>query len=169
MTSPPAADPLPEPSSGARARRGPARAAVGAVGAVCAGLAVLCACQKPTPLATVTSGRDSVHTETACYGADRPVPTARLRKCLRGRHTTLRVDPDAVVRFGVEPEIADRGWRVLLNGRPLTDVSHKTYRLVPASVFFVRPHGFADRSTASVLEGTGRSFTGLWSFTFRRA
>jgi hypothetical protein len=143
---------------------------MGALGAVCASLAVLCACQKPTPLVTVTSGRDSVHSQTACYDDGRRVPVSRLRTCLRGRHfTALKVDPDALVHFGVDPVIADRGWTILLNGRPLTDRSHNTYRTVPAGVFFSRSLGATGRSTlASVLEGNGTRLTGLWSFTLQR-
>ena len=38
-----------------------------ALGAVSAGLLVLSACDKPTPLATVTVGDNSVHTEASCY------------------------------------------------------------------------------------------------------
>ncbi|WP_255948736.1 DUF2771 domain-containing protein [Streptomyces odontomachi] len=144
-------------------------ARLGTFGAVCAGLAVLSGCQKPTPLVTVTSGRDSVHAETDCYDDGRQLPTSALERCLRGRHKTLGVDPDAIVRFGVDPVVADRGWAILLNGRPLSDVSHKTYRTIPASVFFDRQYGATGpASTASVLEGSGRKFTGLWSFTFTR-
>jgi hypothetical protein len=144
------------------------------VGTVCAGLAVLTGCDKPTPLATVTSGEDSVHTEARCYHHGKGIPAPELQACTQGdtygkKPTPLRVDPDAIVRFGVDPEIADTGWAILLAGRPLSDISHKTYRTIPASVFFDPQYGAGGSRTAvSLVEGHGSTATGLWSFLFTK-
>ncbi len=140
------------------------------VGTVCASLAVLAGCEKPTPLATVTTGEDSVHTQADCYNDGNAISTDDLQSCLRNKNaTTLKVDPDAIVRFGVDPDIADQGWAILLNGQPLTDRSGKTYRTIPGSVFFNPQYGATGASTTvSILEGNGSKATGLWSFRFTK-
>ena len=59
------------------------RRALAAAGAVSAGVLVLSACDKPTPLATVTVGTSSVHSEATCGGeSGETVKTADLPKCL---------------------------------------------------------------------------------------
>ncbi|GHH69083.1 hypothetical protein GCM10018793_01000 [Streptomyces sulfonofaciens] len=188
MTSPPPAEPrpprAPHPAPSAHQDRRhhqdhqdhqhrPGRAARTASAActLCAALLALSGCDKPTPLATVTVGEDSVHTEAACYNDGRPVPAADFERCLRETdHHRIGVDPDATVRFGVDPQIADRGWVILLNGRALTGTSGKTYRTVPGSVFFDPQFGARGGSaTVSVLEGSGSRPIGLWSFTFEQS
>ena len=47
-----------------RSRR---RRVVAAAGAVSAGLLVLSACDKPSPIATITVGTNSVNSEATCY------------------------------------------------------------------------------------------------------
>lgn len=162
MTSQPAA--VPHSKSGTAGRR----RTVVALGAVCAGLLSLSACDKPTPLATVTVGDDSVHSEAACYNDGKRLTSEDARKCLKDTSMkTIKVDPDATVRFGVDPEIADKGWTILLNNNPLTDASKKTYRQIPASVFFSQQYGASGGSTTvSVVEGSSNETTGLWSFKF---
>src|ERR671920_405962 len=93
------------------------RRAVAAAGAVSAGLLVLSACDKPTPLATVTVGSSSVSEEATCGGADDTLKAADVSKCLKNTDVaSISVDPDETVRFGVEPDIADKGWTILMNG-----------------------------------------------------
>jgi hypothetical protein len=145
------------------------RRAFAAVGAVSAGLLALSACDKPTPLATVTVGKNSVSSETDCYKDGKEVPTATLAKCLKSKDIkSIKVDPDETVRFGVDPDIADKGWTILLNGQPLTDASKKTYRTIPGSVFFNREYGASGSSTLVSIKEGDKAVTGLWSFKLKK-
>ncbi|MFI1731398.1 DUF2771 domain-containing protein [Streptomyces acidicola] len=141
------------------------RRAVATLGAVSAGLLVLSACEKPTPMATVTVGTNSVSSETDCYNDGKAVPTAELAKCLKSKDIkSIKVDPDETVRFGVDPNIADKGWTILMNGQPLTDTSTKTYRTIPGSVFFNAQYGAQGNTTVVSIQQGETNVTGLWSF-----
>lgn len=146
------------------------RRAVAAVGAVGAGLLVLSACDKPTPLATVTVDRNSVNSEANCYNDGDPLKPTALQGCLKDKDAkSIKVDPDATVRFGVDPEIADKGWTLLMNGQPLTDSSKKTYRTVPGSVFFNQQYGASgSATTVTILSGGNSKAYGLWSFKLEK-
>ncbi|MER6530394.1 DUF2771 domain-containing protein [Streptomyces sp. NPDC001508] len=146
------------------------RRAVAAAGAVSAGLLVLTACEKPTPIATVTVGTNSVNSEATCYNDDKALDTAALGNCLKDTDIkSITVDPEETVRFGVDPKIADSGWTILMNGQPLTDSSTKTYRTIPGSVFFNAQYGAQGNSTlVSVKEGD-KTVKGLWSFKLKKA
>ncbi|MFF1694787.1 DUF2771 domain-containing protein [Streptomyces sp. NPDC058257] len=154
--------------SSARRRR-----SVAAIGAVSAGLLVLSACDKPTPLATVTVGSDSVNTEASCYNDGKELDPSQLQGCLKDTDVkSIKVDPDEKVRFGVDPEVAEKGWTLLMNGQPLTEASKKTYVVIPGSVFFNQQYGGgAKATTVSLLEGGKGSTakaTGLWSFKLEK-
>ncbi|MET8942385.1 DUF2771 domain-containing protein [Streptomyces sp. NPDC004542] len=145
------------------------RRAVAAAGAVSAGLLLLSACDKPTPMSTITVGTSSVSSEATCYNDGDALDTASLTKCLKDTGIkSIKVDPDETVRFGVDPEIADSGWTILMNGQPLTDSSKKTYRTIPGSVFFNAQYGAQGNSTlVSVKEGD-KTVKGLWSFKLKK-
>ncbi|WP_369247418.1 DUF2771 domain-containing protein [Streptomyces sp. R41] len=150
--------------SAARRRR-----AVAVVGTVSAGLLVLSACDKPTPLATITVGKNSVSSETDCYNDGKAVKTADLASCLKSKDIkSIKVDPDETVRFGVDPKIADNGWTILMNGQPLTDSSNKTYRTIPGSVFFNAQYGASGNSTLVSIKEGEKTVTGLWSFKLKK-
>ncbi|MFF9059847.1 DUF2771 domain-containing protein [Streptomyces sp. NPDC101213] len=150
------------------------RRAVAAAGAVSAGLLVLSACDKPTPLSTITVGSSSVSSEATCGGEDGVLKTPELTKCLADKDIkSITVDPDETVRFGVDPEIADQRWTILMNGQPLTEDSTKTYRTIPGSVFFNAQYGAQGDSTlVSIKAGDGKkngqAVTGLWSFKLKK-
>ncbi|MFE9022070.1 DUF2771 domain-containing protein [Streptomyces sp. NPDC007808] len=145
------------------------RRAVAAAGAVSAGLLVLSACDKPTPLATITVGSSSVHSEATCGGEGDALKTPDLAKCLKNKNLeSISVDPDETVRFGVDPEIADEGWTILMNGQPLTDSSKKTYRTIPGSVFFNAQYGASGDSTLVSIKEGEKDVTGLWSFKLKK-
>ncbi|MFF2505018.1 DUF2771 domain-containing protein [Streptomyces sp. NPDC058067] len=147
------------------------RRTVAAAGAVAAGLLVLSACDKPTPLATVTVGTSTVTSEAACYNDGKALTPSALKDCLTSEKDikSIKVDPDATVRFGVDPKIADKGWTLLMNGQALTDSSKKTYRTVPGSVFFNQQYGATgNATTVSIVEGSGTNATGLWSFKLKK-
>jgi hypothetical protein len=146
------------------------RRAVAAAGTVCAGLLVLTACDKPTPMATITVGTDSVNSEATCYSGGKSLDTATLTKCLQATDIkTISVDPDATVRFGVDPAIADNTWTILMNGQPLTDSSTKTYRTVPGSVFFNSQYGAQGNSTLVSIKEGDKDVEGLWNFKLKKA
>lgn len=150
------------------------RRAIAAAGAVSAGLLVLSACDKPTPLSTVTVGRSSVSSEATCGGESKNLNTTDLAKCLKDSDIkSIKVDPDETVRFGVDPKIADKRWTILMNGQPLTEDSDKTYRTIPGSVFFNQQYGATGNSTlVSIKAGDGKKngtgVTGLWSFKLKK-
>ncbi|MEV6947521.1 DUF2771 domain-containing protein [Streptomyces sp. NPDC051172] len=150
------------------------RRAVAAAGAVSAGLLVLSACDKPTPLSTITVGRSSVSSEATCGGEGKSLQVADLAKCLKDKNIkSISVDPDETVRFGVDPKIADKRWTILMNGQPLTEDSNKTYRTIPGSVFFNAQYGAQGNSTLVTIKAgdgkkSGSTVTGLWSFKLKK-
>ncbi|RBM17775.1 hypothetical protein [Streptomyces sp. PT12] len=103
-----------------RGRRRAIRAAV-ALGAFPLGLAVLAGCQKPSPLAHFTLGSHTASTEAPddCWehGGDTLTPE-RGRECRADADgaPTFTVDPGDTFRVGVDREVADSGWLLLVNG-----------------------------------------------------
>ncbi|MER5595804.1 DUF2771 domain-containing protein [Streptomyces sp. NPDC002265] len=145
------------------------RRAVAAAGAVSAGLLVLSACEKPTPISTITVGTSSVSSQATCYNDGKSLDTQALVSCLKDTDIkSITVDPDETVRFGVDPEIADNGWTILMNGQPLTDSSTKTYRTIPGSVFFNAQYGASGNSTLVSIKEGDKDVTGLWSFKLKK-
>ncbi|MFD6324001.1 DUF2771 domain-containing protein [Streptomyces sp. NPDC058442] len=145
------------------------RRAVVVAGAAFAGLLVLSACDKPTAMSTITVGSDSVASEATCGGEGKALKASDLTSCLKNKDIKeISVDPDETVRFGVDPDLADKGWTILMNGQPLTDSSTKTYRTIPGSVFFNAQYGAQGNSTlVSVKQGENEA-TGLWSFRLKK-
>jgi hypothetical protein len=148
------------------------RRVVAAAGAVSAGLLVLTACDKPTPVATITVGSSSVNDEAICYNDGDKLNEKSLADCAKNTDDvrTIEVGQDETVRFGVDPEIADSGWVVLVNGRQFTDSSKKTYRTIPSSAFFNAQYGTeGDTNTVSIQEGeSGEGVKGLWTFKLKQ-
>ncbi|MHC5904335.1 DUF2771 domain-containing protein [Streptomyces sp. S6] len=151
------------------------RRAVAAAGAVSAGLLVLSACDKPTPISTITVGRSSVSEEATCGGEDSALDTSKLTACLKDQDIkSIKVDSESdTVRIGVDPKIADRRWTVLMNGQPLTGENSKTYLTIPGSVFFNAQYGAQGDSTlVTIKAGDGKknsqTVTGLWSFRLKK-
>ncbi|MEU9922471.1 DUF2771 domain-containing protein [Streptomyces griseoluteus] len=149
------------------------RRALAAAGAVSAGLLVLSACDKPTPVSTVTVGDNSVSSEALCYNGDKTLTAKSLAECAKkaADEKTITVDPAGdTVRVGVDPKIADAGWVLLVNGRQFTDVSKKTYSTIPGSAFFNAQYGTqGNTNTLSIQMGTGSSAKGLWSYKLKKA
>ncbi|QOV47627.1 DUF2771 domain-containing protein [Streptomyces chromofuscus] len=150
------------------------RRAVAAAGAVSAGLLVLSACEKPTPMATVTVGSSSVSAEATCGGEGDVLKPADLTKCLQNEDIkSISVGQDETIGFGVDPEVADERWTILLNGQPVTDDSDKTYRTIPGNAFFNAQYGAqGDTTLVSIKAGDGKkdsqAVTGLWSFKLKK-
>ncbi|MBH5336379.1 hypothetical protein IHE55_16980 [Streptomyces pactum] len=111
--------------------RGKASRAAAAACAVTLGLIALTACDKPTPVATVTVGSHSETSEATkgCYTEGKRLDDKTVDKCLDKKPSeTITVHAGEKIRIGVDPEIADSGW-ILLSGRnQISDASTDTYR-----------------------------------------
>jgi hypothetical protein len=117
------------------------RRAAATVGAISLGLVALTACDKPTPMATVTVGTRSVTAEAVdkCYADGKKLPEAIFHACLEAAPTHhITVGLGDRVRIGVDPDLADKGWLLasgssLLTAEPLTD---KTYWTLDSTTLF---------------------------------
>ncbi|MFD4144145.1 MULTISPECIES: DUF2771 domain-containing protein [unclassified Streptomyces] len=150
---------------------GKRRRAAAALGAVSAGLLVLSACDKPTPLVTVTVGTESVHSEAACYNDGKAIKESLLQGCLSKKPAkTVKVGFDDRVRIGVDPEIAKNGWTLLFNGQPVEQEPYgKSYRTIPGNAFFSSATGETTSKTqVSIMETSGKKVTGIWHFQFEK-
>ena len=142
-----------------------------ALGAVSAGLLVLSACDKPTPLATVTVGDTSVTTEASCYNDGDALKDSQIKTCLNKKaEKSVKVAMDDKVRFGVDPEIADNGWTLFINGQQAEQEPYKkTYRSIPGSAFFSSQTGETTNKTQiSIVETDGKKLTGIWHFELKK-
>ncbi|WP_030975473.1 MULTISPECIES: hypothetical protein [unclassified Streptomyces] len=142
-----------------------------ALGAVSAGLLVLSACDKPTPLATVTVGDTSVTTEASCYNDGDALKDSQIQACLNKKaEKSVKVAMDDKVRFGVDPEIADNGWTLFINGQQAEQEPYKrTYRSVPGSAFFSsQTGGTTNKTQVSIVETKGKKLTGIWHFELKK-
>ncbi|GAA2483642.1 DUF2771 domain-containing protein [Streptomyces gobitricini] len=150
---------------------GRARRAGVALGAVSAGLLVLSACDKPTPLATVTVGSDSVNTEATCYNDGKAIKESQIQSCLNKKaEKTITVSPDDRIRFGVDPEIAENGWTLFIGGQQAEQEPYKkTYRSIPASAFLSSQTGeTSNTAQVSIVETSGKKLTGIWHFQLKK-
>ncbi|MBB4891886.1 hypothetical protein FHS39_000886 [Streptomyces olivoverticillatus] len=151
--------------------RGKRRRAAAAVGAVTFGLVALSACDKPTPLATVTVGSKTVTSEAACYNDGDAIASDKVLGCLKeSSGKTVKASMEDKIRFGVDPKIADEGWTLFINDQAVeAEPNKKTFRSIPASAFFSGGQGAAAKETkVSIVEaGTGKAL-GVWNFTLER-
>ncbi|ANW18915.1 hypothetical protein [Streptomyces clavuligerus] len=150
---------------------GKRRRTAATIGAVSAALLTLSACEKPTPLATVTVGTESVNSEAACYNDGKAIKESLIQDCLNEKAgKTVKVALDDKIRFGVDPEIAENGWTLFIGGQPAEQEPYtKTYRSIPASAFFTSQTGQApDKTKVSIVETSGKKLIGIWTFTLEK-
>ncbi|MFE2498884.1 DUF2771 domain-containing protein [Streptomyces scopuliridis] len=150
---------------------GRSRRAGAALGAVSAGLLVLAACEKPTPLATVTVGDNSINTTAACYNDGNAIKAADIQPCLNKKaEKVVEIAMDDKVRFGVDPTIAEHGWTLFINGQQAEQEPYtKTYRTIPGNAFFSSQTGQTTNDTqVSIVETNGKTLTGIWHFEFKK-
>ncbi|MEU2225466.1 DUF2771 family protein [Streptomyces sp. NPDC018347] len=147
------------------------RRAVAAAGAVSAGLLVLSACDKPSPVATLTVGGNSVNSEALCYNDGDKLDAKSLKDCVKNAEDvkSIKVGQDETVRIGVDPKIADAGWTVLVNGRQFTDTSKETYRTIPSSAFFNAQYGTQGETNTLTIQMGENPKKGYWSFKLKKA
>ncbi|MGW1077769.1 hypothetical protein [Streptomyces sp. NPDC002537] len=142
--------------------QGKRRRAAAAVGAVAFGLVALSACDKPTPLATVTVGSDTVTTEATCFNEDKALDQAGLEKCLGDDKSakTIKVKPGDKVHVGVEPKIADEGWFVVSGKQQRNGRTKQTYATFDGEQLFVNQQ-LQSLSQDTVLSVISKN--GVWS------
>ncbi|WP_051723008.1 hypothetical protein [Streptomyces albus] len=164
------------PSRNPMQSRGRGLRTAGALAAVSLGLAALVACEKPTPMATVTAGSDSVSSEASCYNDGKKLAQKQLNDCLNKGGEELAVGDAERVRIGVDPEIAESGWAMVVNGQGvMPEASEDTYRSFDHDEIFAPRQGQSGGAevpkTAKVTivevdkKGEAR---GTWSFTLKR-
>ncbi|MER6391695.1 DUF2771 domain-containing protein [Streptomyces sp. NPDC059382] len=153
---------------------GRARRSVAALGAVSAGLLLLSACDKPTPLATVTVGTSSVSAEAACQNDGKELSVDKVQECLTNvkEAKTIEYGRGDTLRLGVEPEVVEDGrqWQALLDGQPITEPSSNTYRSFSgADVFATGGQGEAPTSKmlGFVQVGDGGKPLAVWAFKLK--
>jgi hypothetical protein len=152
-----------------------ARSAAVAVASV-ALLAILAACDKPTPGVTVFSGTHSANREAICWSpeADQPVTGSDcslqlgssdpdVDKQLIDQVAIIATSPGATVGISVDPVVAADGWVVTINGRALTrdTITDKYFRFTMPP----RPlrRGDAQLVIQAVTSG-GDGVRGAWLF-----
>jgi hypothetical protein len=109
-----------------------------------AGVLTLTACEKPAPSITVFSGTTSAHREAICWSfeSDRAVESGdcsvdletqepgEVAETLLEEIAVIPATPGETVGISVDPVLAESGWLVTINGRPLTrePVTEKYFR-----------------------------------------
>ncbi|MEU7044470.1 hypothetical protein AB0A77_25885 [Streptomyces varsoviensis] len=156
--------------------RGKGRRAAAAVGAVTLGLVALTACDKPTPLATVTVGSTTVSSEATdgCFGDGKALDKSVMEKCLSKKDgKTVKVGAGEKVRIGVEPKIADTGWVVVAGGPVMPEPTNNTYRTFDTDTLFTQKNQMGqatlmDKVTVTVIELNKGEAKGMWHFNLER-
>ncbi|KAF4409968.1 MULTISPECIES: hypothetical protein [Streptomyces] len=166
------------PSRTTTQSRGRARRTAAALGAVTLGLAALAACDKPTPMATVTVGSDSASAEASCWNDGKKLSEKDLQSCLTKKQgEKLTVSDGEQVRIGVEPEIAESGWAMVVNGQgTMPEASKDTYRSFDHDEIFAPQQGQSGAASVpktaqvTIVEVDNKGAAkGTWSFTLERA
>ncbi|MBC9716478.1 hypothetical protein H9Y04_28495 [Streptomyces sp. TRM66268-LWL] len=144
------------------------------LGAVSAGLLVLSACEKPSPVATVTFGSDSVSTDATCYEHSKNLGMKEAAACALKKSTkTIKVKSGETLRVGVDPKVAETGWALWINGQQATNPYKKTYYSFEGIDLFAPQQGQPAPKTlyVSVVEQDemGKKVKGVWNFKLENA
>ncbi|MFI1965781.1 hypothetical protein ACH429_17005 [Streptomyces pathocidini] len=149
-----------------------------AAGAVALGLVALSACEKPSPKATVTVGSNSVSAEATCYDKGEKLSQKALTDCIGSKSGhKLTVHDGQRVRIGVDPEVAESGWAMVVNGQgTMSEASRDTYRSFDFDEVFAPQQSATGTSgvprTAQIaiieVDKSGQA-KGVWQYTLDRA
>ncbi|HZG07139.1 MAG TPA: DUF2771 domain-containing protein [Streptomyces sp.] len=142
-----------------------------AIGAATLGLVALSACEKPTPRATVTVGSDTVSTEAACYEDGKALSQKEVLSCIQKEgSTSITVGEGDMLRIGVDPEIAEKGWVLFLGEQPaVSEPIKKTYRSFSSDGLFSRAGGGSAKSVRlGLVEYDGEQYRGVWTIELER-
>ncbi|MGW3242050.1 hypothetical protein [Streptomyces sp. NPDC001070] len=147
-----------------------------ALGAVSLGLIALSACEKPTPLATVTVGDKTVTTEATskCYVKGKKLTEQVFLACLQTKpKKTVTVRAGDKVRIGVDPEIAEKGWVVATGTSGKSGLlKDTTYRSFDAETLLSdsQTGTAASEVTLNIIETSGaQDYLGVWQFKLKSA
>jgi hypothetical protein len=139
-------------------------------------LAALAACEKPAPGATVFSGTNSAHREAICWSfdaekefdpaSDCSIPldsTEGFNERLLDDVAVISTAPGETVGISVDPAVAEDGWLVTINGRPLTrePITEKYFR------FTMPPQPLRNGDAQLVIQALttgGDAVRGSWIF-----
>ncbi|KAB7852691.1 DUF2771 domain-containing protein [Streptomyces mobaraensis NBRC 13819 = DSM 40847] len=143
--------------------RGRSRRAAAALGAVTFGVVALSACDKPTPLTTLTVGKSEVHSEAACYNGKQGISEKDFEDCAKESGKTVKVNVDDDLHIGVDPKVAKKGWTAIINNRP-TGPWSKTYRTIPVRNYL--QSGMEEARVTIVMYGEGKPY-GVWNYTLK--
>ncbi len=86
----------------------------------------LTGCEKPAPGVSVFNGPQSVRSEALCWAfdSDQLSPGTCAQEILQGQTTTgvatMTAIPGDPVGISVDPDVAEAGWTVRINGQELT-------------------------------------------------
>ncbi|MFC0600039.1 hypothetical protein [Streptomyces palmae] len=157
--------------------RGKASRAAAAACAVTLGLVALTACDKPTPLATVTVGSTTKTAEATkgCFDEDKKLSQSKLKECLnKDTGKTIKVQPGQRVGIGVDPKIAEYGWIAATASSPLMGKpSKETYRSFDGESLFVQKNPLGQAETvpevnlAVVQIDENGGAKGVWHFKLK--
>lgn len=136
----------------------------------------LSSCDKPNPVATLTVGSDSVHNHDTCDNEGEKLGEEQLQKCAEdAKSKSISITNSDTLRFGVDPDVAERGWEVITTApnpqsgerQPLRLVEYtkKTY----ATSQSLPLNMLADKSDVAVVERdeNGDAFN-VWNFTLNK-
>ncbi|HVQ18998.1 MAG TPA: hypothetical protein VMT27_08175 [Actinomycetes bacterium] len=140
-----------------------------------AALGPLSGCDKPTPNVTVFSGTTSEHRDAICWSpdADQAIEqsdcsielqsTEDFNQRLLDKVAIVPTTPGETVGISVDPVIADNGWQVSINGRPLTrqPVTENYFR------FTMPPQPLRNGDAQLVVQALtsdGKAVRGSWIF-----
>lgn len=158
--------------------RGRAGRTAAALGAVSLMLAALAACEKPSPMATVTVGTESVSSQAGCYNDGKKLSQDQLAGCLEEKGgEKIAVSDGERVRVGVDPEVAESGWAMVVNGQgTMAEAAKDTYRSFDHEEIFAPQQGESGAATVPetaqvtlVEVDKSGAAKGTWSFTLERA
>ncbi|MFE5333722.1 DUF2771 domain-containing protein [Embleya sp. NPDC056575] len=142
--------------------------------AALAGAAVLgalaltgCNLDKPTPIVTMVSGTTSVHSEAECYKDDGSIDEKKVDGCLNKTDglTKLSVSEGGGFSIGVDKELADDGWVLLVDGKPQTQSPIKTTYYSGLRLSYGTPEKESEPLLVQVVQPDGKQgYRGVWSF-----
>ncbi|MEU6854264.1 hypothetical protein ABZ901_30585 [Actinacidiphila alni] len=158
------------------------RRAATTIGAISLGLVALTACDKPTPLATVTVGGKSVTAEAVdkCYAHGKLLPQTIFEACLTAapkHHITVGLGDK--VRIGVDPKLAKKGWLIADGTQLVTQelLKDKTYWTLDSATLFTQQDPQTGQSapvkdvTLNIVQSgdlTGQKTYGIWKIKLVR-
>ncbi|MFW6694343.1 hypothetical protein [Streptomyces sp. MAR4 CNX-425] len=164
--------------SHARGRRAALRAgrSGAALGVAALSVVALAGCEKPTPLAQITVGDRTASTEAQCYEEEKNITGVQLTACVEeSADASITVDAGDRVRIGVDPDIADTGWTLWVDGRPVVPRPSKhTYVTYSGDQFFNTRSETGqpvqdDEAKVGIVEiDDDGNYKGAWSFDLKR-